>query len=276
MSHQYLLTKFVLGFFTIVMIGGSLQAQAQDDRIDRLEQRLAALEHRITLQEDVHQVRQVAFTYAYLMDNVLYDQVIAMFSKNIESCEISGYGVFKGYDGCVRMWKDLIGKPLGADDGQLAFGRLAKHYMIKDVVTVSPDGKTATGRFDYLSAGGALGADNYTGSQLGIYTLDFVKENDVWKLSKFWLVFDTINYNHRDWASNPRVRCPSNTVKPDGPSTFHHPFPETGVVPFHYPNPVTGEPIETPVTDTKYWIGNWPGEFGGPCGKRSDFEKAAE
>jgi len=113
------------------------------------------------------------------MDNVLYDQV---FSQQIESCEISGYGVFLGHKGCIRMWTDLIGKPLGADQNQLAFGRLAKHYMLKDVITVAPDGKSAKGRFDYLSMGGAFGQAERTGSQIGIYNMSFVKEDGVWKI----------------------------------------------------------------------------------------------
>lgn len=260
--------------FIAVLLGllvSSAQVLGNEERILALENRINNLERRITLQEGIQQVRRIAFSYAYYMDNVLYDQVIDMFSKDIESCEISGYGVYKGYEGCVKMWKELIGKPLGADDGQLAFGRIAKHFMLKDVITISPDGKTAQGRFDYLSAGGAFERPERTGSQIGIYTFNFVNEDGVWRISKFWLVFDTINYNHRDWANNPGIRCPSERVPPDGPTTFYHPFPETGVVPFHYPNPVTGEAVPSPVTETRYWIGNWPGEFGGPCGKREDY-----
>ena len=154
------------------------------------------------------------------MDNVLYDQV---FSQQIESCEISGYGVFLGHKGCIRMWTDLIGKPLGADQNQLAFGRLAKHYMLKDVITVAPDGKSAKGRFDYLSMGGAFGQAERTGSQIGIYNMSFVKEDGVWKISKFWVAFDTINYNQRDWATNPAISCPNPAVPPDTPATFYHP-----------------------------------------------------
>lgn len=97
---------------------------------------------------------------------------------------------------------------------QLAFGRLAKHYMIKDVITVAPDGMSAKGRFDYLSMGGAFDDDERTGNQIGIYNLSFLKEDGVWKLSKFWVAFDTINYNHRDWATNPAMCCPNPSCHP--------------------------------------------------------------
>jgi hypothetical protein len=267
-GERMAIVRGILHVLVALIIASNASAASSDDRLATLERKLAALEHRLELQEDVEKVRVLAFSYAYYMDNVLYDQVKALLSKNIESCEISGYGVFLGHKGCVRMWTDLIGKPLGADKNQLAFGRIAKHYMLKDVITVAPDGNSAKGRFDYLSMGGAFGQPERTGSQIGIYNLSFLKEEGVWKISKFAVMFDTINYNQRDWATNPAIRCPNPAVAPDAPATPYHPFPETGVIPFHYPNPVTGQPIQQPITDTRYWIGNWPGEFGKKCGKR--------
>jgi len=196
--------------------------------------------------------------------------VRAMLSPNIESCEISGYGVFNGLKGCNRLWGQVTGFQYGGDANRMNFGKLAKHYLLKDVITIAPDGKSAQGRFDYVSFGGTFGEPDRTRHQIGVYNFNFVKEDGIWKISKFWLVFDTINYNQRDWATNPAVRCPNPNVPPDAPSTFHHPFPETGVIPFHYPNPVSGAPIPQYVTDTRYWIGNWPGEFGKECGKRPE------
>ena len=111
------------------LVASAAYGAGDSEKIAALEKRLHALEQRVTLQEDIEKVRVVAFRYGYYMDNVLYDQVKAMFSRNIESCELAGYGVFIGLKGCNRMWTDLIGKPLGADKNQLAFGRLAKHYI---------------------------------------------------------------------------------------------------------------------------------------------------
>lgn len=253
-------------------------ASAADDadRIAALENRLNALERRMTLQEDIEKVRIVAFTYGYFADNVLYDQIRGLFSPNIESCEVSGYGVFKGLAGCNKLWGQVVGRALGGHENKLVFGRLAKHYMLKDVITIAPDGKTAQGRFDYVSFGGAFGKPNGGRHQIGIYQFGFVKEAGVWKISKFRLTFDTINFNHTDWSTNPAIRCPNPDYPPDEPSTFHHPFPENGVVPFHYPHPVTGEQIPGYVTDTRYWYGNWPGEFGKGCGKREDVLRELE
>jgi hypothetical protein len=253
-------------------------AQADDGaRIAALEQRMASLEKRLTLQEDIEKVRIVAFTYGYFADNVLYDDIRALFSPNIESCEVSGYGVFKGLQGCNKLWGQVVGKPLGGDKNRLVFGRLAKHYLIKDVITIAPDGRTAQGRFDYMSVGGTFGNPDGGRHQIGVYQFGFVKEDGIWKISKFHLTFDTINFNHKDWTTKPAIRCPNPDYPPDEPTTFYHPFPENGVVAFHYPHPVTGKPIQGYVTDTRYWFGNWPGEFGKGCGRREDIlGKAAD
>lgn len=239
-------------------------------RIAELESQVEALSARVTEQEDIEQVRQVAFSYGYYMDNALYSQVLAMFSDDIESCEVAGYGQYIGIEGCTRMWRELMGSYYGGDTDQMAFGRIAKHYLLKDVITIDPDGEHAHGRFDYMSMGQTYGQPDRTGSQLGVYNFSFVKEDGIWKISKFWLAFDTINFNHRDSAINPAIRCPSDRSEPDAPASQHHPFPEFAIAPFHYPNPVTGEDIPGYVNPTRYWEGNWPGEFGGPCGKRAD------
>lgn len=254
---------------------GAAPAHAADPEVEALKARLAQLEQRIGLQEDTEKVRLLAFTYAYYMDNALYAQVKALFSPNIESCELTGTGLFRGLKGCYRIWDEMMGNSYGGNKGRVDFGRMVKHYMLKDVITVAPDGRTAQGRFDYISFAGTLGRPEGTRHQVGIYTMNFVKEGGLWKISKFKIDFDAPNWSERDLATKPAIRCPHPTVKPDEPGSEHHPFPETGVVAFHYPHPVTGEQIPVRVGETRYWVGNWPGEFGGPCGVRSELLKGA-
>ena len=234
-----------------------------------LAARVEALEKRVAAQEDIQAVRRLAFSYGYYMDNALYDQVRSLFADRIESCEVSGYGKFVGPAGCARMWGSVFGASYGGDRNQLAFGKVAKHYLIKDVITLNPDG-TADGRFDYIGLGATFRKAGSLHQQLGIYRMHFVKEGGVWKIGRFNLTFDTINLDWADWVNNPGVRCPNPNARPDAPVTPYHPFPETAVIPFHDPNPVTGERIPEKVGETRYWVGNWPGEFGGPCGKRGE------
>ena len=101
--------------------------------------------------------------------------------------------------------------------------------------------------------------------QSGTYVIDYAKEDGVWKISKFYLPFNTTGYNFTNWATEPGFSgLPSTEFPPDEPTTNYHPFPEVYVVPFHYPNPVTGNEVpQNGYTDpTRYWIGNWGDDWG--------------
>jgi SnoaL-like domain len=253
-------------------------AQIEDlsRRVTELEARLAEADHRIAEQEAITAARRLAFTYGYFMDHGLYDQIPTLFASKMDYCELAGYGRFNGHDGCVKVWTEVLGRYLQDPAGGLLFGRMTKTELVKDIVVVAPDGQTSTGRFDYFSFSGTLGHPEQTWQQLGVYRMGFVREDGVWKIGRFSLIFQTQNYNQRDWANNPAMRCPdpSTGIKADAPYSIYHPFPEQGVIPFEFNNPVTGAPIPAPVGAKHYWQGNWPGEFGGVCGKRPDADTA--
>lgn len=240
-----------------------------------LQAKVAELETRLERQEDVEAVRRAAHSYGYFMDNAMMQEVTDLLSPNVEFCEIAGYGRYNGHAGCLKIWRDILGPGLQNASGQLRFGRLIKHYLVKDLISVAPDGRTAEGRFDYIGYSGVLGQPTNS-QQLGVYRFGFTKEGGVWKITRFQLTFDTSDWNDRDWATATNVRCRSTTVAPDGPPSLHHPFPETAVAPFADPHPVTGKPIPSHVNPTRYWTGNWPGEFGGPCGVRPGAPKTIE
>lgn len=251
-----------IGLLALVGCSGSNEA---------LEREIAQLKARIQQQEDIEAVRRVAFSYGYYMDNALMDQVIALLADETEYCEIAGYGLYRGLSGCTTIWRDIIGPALQNEDGRLKFGRLIKHYLVKDIITIAPDGRRAEGRFDYIGYSGVFEAPQRNTQQLGVYRMGFVKEDGVWKIGRFNLSFDTSDWNDRQWEATTRLRCPrSHAPSPDAPFLLHHPFPEHATVPFAQPHPVTQENIPDYVNPTRYWQGNWPGEFGGPCGMRSE------
>lgn len=244
--------------------------------IAELKAQVAALQAKVDRQDAIDAGRTLAFMYAYFMDNGLYDQVKTLFADQMEYCEVSGYGLYRGRKGCELVWEKVVGQPPIRDaNGRIPFGRLSRHQLMKDVVYVAPDGKSADGRFDYMGFGGELGREKAGGFQLGIYRMHFVKERGVWKIGRFSLIFDAMDVRPgQDWAKGPitPLRCPGRPgrPKPDAPHTFFHPFPEVGVIPFEFPNPVTGQKIPDWVNPQHYWQGNWPGEFDGTCGMRPD------
>lgn len=239
-------------------------------KIDALQSKVDELENKLGIQEDIEAIRILMYTYTYYMDRALFDQVFDLFSENMESCEAGGRGVYKGKQRCIELWQKIWGV-YGGNENKLRFGTLVEHFVTKVVITVSPDRKTAQSRGHYFSLGGVHKRPEYSTMQTGIYRFDYVKEDGVWKISKFWLPFTTTGYNFTTWATEPGYSgCQSADFPPDAPTTNYHPFPEVYVVPFHYPNPVSGKEVpENGYTDPQqYWNGNWPGDDGQKCGPR--------
>lgn len=246
----------------------ALSADEMSDKLQELQDKVEALQNQVGVQEDIEAIRTLMYSYAYYMDRALFDQVFDLFSENMESCEAGGRGVYKGKAQCIVLWQKIWGVYGGAEN-KLKYGQMVEHFVTKLVITVSPDRKTAKSRGHYFGVGGVYKSPEYSGIQTGIYRLDYVKEDGVWKINKFYLPFTTTGYNFDKWASEPGYSgCQSADFPPDEPTTSYHPFPEVYVVPFHYPNPVSGKEVpENGYTDpTHYWIGNWPGQEG-MCGR---------
>jgi len=238
------------------------------DQLRDLQDKVAALQHQVGVQEDIEAIRLLMYTYAYYMDRALFAQVFDLFAEDMESCEAGGRGVYKGKARCIELWQKIWGVYGGAEN-KLKYGQMVEHFVTKLVITVAPDRKTAKSRGHYLGFGGVFNMPQYSAGQTGIYQLDYAKdENGVWKIKKFYLPFTTTGYNFTTWAGDPGYSgCQSADVPPDEPTTNYHPFPEVYVVPFHYPNPGSGKEVaENGYTDPQhYWIGNWPGQAG-QCG----------
>jgi len=257
-----------------ICLTGLLFTAGCAERQSEMANELRELRARVQQQEDIEVVRRLAFSYGYYMDNALIDQVIALFADEMEYCEIAGYGLYRGREGCLKIWRDILGPGLQNEDGRLKFGRLIKHYLVKDIITIAPEGTRAEGRFDYIGFSGSFGPSQRNTQQLGVYRIGFSKERDVWKIDRFNLSFDTSDWNDRGWEATTSIRCPrANAPTPDAPFMVHHPFPEHATVPFAEPHPVTQHRIPDYVNPTRHWQGNWPGEFGGPCGVRPEAKR---
>ena len=235
-------------------------AQGDDRAVEALEQRVAALENELAVQRDIEAIRALQYTYGYYMDQQLYSQVVALWSRDPVSVEIGGGGVLQGREGVLHRYNE------GVDIGPV-FGFLREHLQLQGVIHVSPDRTSAKGRFRAIALVSMKPNDpEGQGIQLGLYENEYVQEDGVWKISKLdYKQIFTAPYLE-GWSASPMY---SDCAWPqaDAPTTWYHPYPEAGVFPFHYPNPVTGEQIESTVAPGEYWQGNWPGEFG-ECGTK--------
>jgi hypothetical protein len=236
----------------------------ETSRIESLEARMRILEHELGIQKDIEEVRRLHYIYMYYNTNRMAKQLLDLVSENAESIEIGGRGVYYGKEGFRKNFINP-GEPVDAavKDVGWSFGNCLFQLGGMDVITVADDRQTAKGRFAVLTPVITGYPKNQNVSlNAGVYEQEFVKDDGVWKIKKFKYVHYFM-VRLEDLKVKPNYsRWPDAENPADAPTTWYHPFPEAGVMPFHFANPVTGAKAPEIVDPNHYWIGNWPGEFG--------------
>jgi hypothetical protein len=227
----------------------SRQAGATSDaRIAALEAAVRSLTERVQTQEDIEAIYRLTRAYGYYVDKAQWSEVAALWAEKDSSVEIAARGVYLGRAGAERLFKASMG---GGRDG-LREGQLFNHMLLQGVVNIDPGGRTAKGRWRAWIQVGTAPMDGKPGNATwseGTYENEYVKENGVWmfKKMKFWPTFYTpydkgwgvqVNPNNR-----PDQRNPPDLPKSDDADVL----PKTFVPPYHYPNPVTGNPWAPPL-----------------------------
>lgn len=225
-----------------------------------LEARLTELEIKLQRQEDIEAIRRLQYAYNYYNTSRMAKQVLDLVSENAVSIEIGGRGVYYGKEGFVRAFGGYDENEVR--DRAFPFGFSLFQLASMDVITLSEDGVSAKARVAVLTPILNGFPEKVTPRMNGgIYEMEYVKEEDQWLISKFKYV-----HSFNAMVNDKGEIYPGYSTAPNGredaPTTWYHPWPETGILPFHFPNPVTGEFPPEITGDTKYWIGNWPDEFG--------------
>lgn len=225
-----------------------------DEKLKALEEEVEQLTHRLGVLQDIDEIRKLQHKYGYYFDSCLYEEVVELFAEDGEVHFMGG--IYRGKESVARLYLDrLRNRFTGGKDG-IVYGLLYEHIQFQDVITVMPDRKTAKGRYrGFMQAGfhESSGREPKQWWEGGIYENVYVKEDGVWK-------FKVLNYRgwwHADfetgWAYTPpnlypfytktKAEDPDNPHAPDDLVTDPKPFlwPETNVIPFHYPHPVTGK-----------------------------------
>lgn len=236
----------------------------ETSRIEALEAKLQKLEHELGIQKDIEEVRRLHYIYMYYNSNRMAKQLLDLVSENADSIEIAGRGVYYGKEGFRRNFINESESPDAvAKDVGWSFGNCLFQLGGMDVITVADNGQTAKGRFAVLTPViTGFPKRQRVSLNAGVYEQEFIKEGNIWKIKKFKYVHYFM-VQLEDLKVKPNYsRWPDAKNPADAPTTWYHPFPEAGVMPFHFKNPVTGETAPELVDPTHYWKGNWPGEFG--------------
>lgn len=229
----------------------------QQDRLKALELKVKALSSQVDILECEQAVRKLQFSYGYYLDKCIYDEVVALFARD---CEVRFMrGIFRGRAGAKRLYIGRFGKNFTGGTNRPVFGFLLDHPQIQDIVHVAADGKSARGRFrSFMQAGvhesatgpaasGALPRQWWEG---GIYENEYVRERGVWKIKvlHYRPVYHATfehgwTYTKPNYVPffNKKDLYPKNPIGPDAIDPKPVLWPDVDVVPFHYPNPVTGK-----------------------------------
>jgi len=211
--------------FTLAMATPAT-AQAADERLD-------ALDSRITRLEDMDQIERLQFTYGYFVDKAQWTPLAELFTEEA-TLEIGGKGIFTGKDRVLEYMQGSFGQD-GAKPGVLI-----NHMQFQPITDTSPDGKTAWMRERaYVMANSGWG--------LPLYENDYKKgEDGKWRINRLTGPFTMYaNWEH-GWLKDawPNTWPDKFGIPPDlPPSTVYLTYPGYYIIPYHYPNPVTGKAL---------------------------------
>lgn len=184
--------------------------------------------------EDRDDIENIAGIYGFYVDMSMQDDIADLFNEE-GIAEILGRGVFVGIDR-VRQYMHNLG-PVGPQPG-----RMFTHMHIQPVINVADDGMTANARARLFVMFGVPGNAQFGA---GIYENEFIKEDGAWKIDYLHGYQTVYTPYQAGWARTPNPMMGLYPqLPPDRPQSVDYaPFPAAFVPPFHYPHPVTGEPL---------------------------------
>jgi hypothetical protein len=201
----------------------------------KLQAQLAALAAKLAMLEDTQAIESLQNAYGFYLDKWQWEKAAALFAERDSRIELAGRGVYLGKARIRASLADAFGA-----EG-LHQGEVSDHVFYQPVIHIEADGKTAHARVRELSILGKAGVEAYLGG--GVRENEYVKENGVWRIKSDHLYQTFLTDYTKGWAHSALpAPGPSITLPPDQPpSSNYKPFPAFQPVPFHYPNPVTGQ-----------------------------------
>lgn len=192
-------------------------------------EKLDALEARIERLEAMNQIEILQRTYGYFVDKGQWTQLSELFTDDA-TLEIGGKGLFLGKHRVLEYMQTAFG-PDGARPGVLA-----NHMQFQPIPDISADGQTGWVRSRaYVMSSAGWG--------LPLYENAYEKgEDGKWRISRLSGPF-TMYTNWDGWGKNALNNTWPDKFDPPPdlpPSTIYLTYPAYYIVPFHYPNPVTG------------------------------------
>jgi hypothetical protein len=216
----------------LTLAAALLAATAAPAFAQTTDEKLAALDARITRLEDMNAVERLQKTYGYFVDESQWTRLSELFSDDA-TLEIGGKGLFLGRARVLEYMQTAFGAD-GVKDNVLA-----QHMQFQPIVDIAADGKTGWVRSRAFVMSNA-------GWGLPLYENAYEKGDDgIWRISRLSGPF-TMYTSWEGWGKNALNNTWPDKFDPPPdlpPSTVYLTYPAYYIVPFHYPNPVTGKPF---------------------------------
>lgn len=220
---------------TMLLTGATATAASAQDQ--SLEARVRALEARVQKTEDIDAINKLTRAYGYYVDKAQWNEITDLFAED-SRVEIAGRGVYYGKKGADAIFREVMGGgKIGLNDGALF-----NHMILQGVTDIDADGKMAHGRWRAFIQ---IGTYQQFGMWAeGTYENIYVKENGVWKFKDLHYFATYYTPYDQGWAKKAMPNNgPSTQFPPDKPQSVQYDvFPGHFIPPYHYPNPVTGQP----------------------------------
>ena len=193
----------------------------------------------LTRLQDTQEIENLQNAYGFYLDKWQWDSATALFADQ-GTLELAQRGVYVGRQRIRASLEDAFG-PQGLHQGEVS-----DHAFYQPVIHIADDGRTAFARLRELSILGKYGVEAYLAG--GTRENQYVKENGVWRIKSDHLYLTFLaDYALGGWAHGALpAPGPSKTLPPDRPPSVNYmPFPAFEELPFHYPNPVSGNWVKT-------------------------------
>jgi len=218
--------------------------------IEELEAELKALKTQLRTLQDIEEIQKVQRAYGVYIERGMSEEVIDLFAD--------GPGVRMDFGTIRYLGKEGVRKYFQMPDD--AFNKENPEFFhqvmqIAPIIEVSPDGKTAQGRWNGFGALILPVKDGVTQNIFScIYQNDYVKEKGKWKIQVLRL---EAKYFHpiKDWVVDPDRLVqmdmtpqsdqgmpwpePDEVVTP--PAGFKSDYPTDYIMPYYFKHPVSGK-----------------------------------
>jgi len=216
--------------------------------VEELEARVKELEEQVKVLKplkDIEEIKRLQRAYGYYLERMMADELADLFSDSSDATLSIWVGIYLGKEGIKRFFH-------GASEEFHGPELLHQVMQLSGIVDVAPDGKTAMGRW-YGFGAASLPRGKGVIQQLmdGVYLVEYIKENGVWKILK--LTWNPIYMCDPDvgWVAPERVAAAADVErigtppKIDRPREFETLYPSGYITPFHFKHPVTGKEPKT-------------------------------